>query len=614
MRNIDGLQPQEAFDELLKYLFFKQFNEGIGPSIPIAFTLQMNGSFEGVDHSAAKKIRSLFRDYLLQANTWSTELWKDKKFHLSDAALMALHGLFQDVHFRSINFDIRSNALKTFLTPKLRRGLGIFLTPDDVARMIANIVRPKPTARVYDPACGSGTFLIEVLNYWNSHSKPTHVDIWGSDINPRMLLLAELNLGHLGSCTFHRQIRDTLTPTSPDSWAAPNSFDFVITNPPFGVVINSAHYAFDRFETCRAVNGKSPTRQQSEIVFIEQCLRLLKPGGILAIVLPKSVITNRTLAVPREAINRLGYVYAVVSLPAETFAITGTQTTTSVVFFKKFSERTRSEHISIVYANVKNVGYDTTGRPRKGNQLPGIAADIQKASEKAPAGICLRLPQIDAQSSLSNLGRLISGQMNSEKTIRLRELVEVIKTGQTPTRLAYTDSGLFIVKVGNLTGHGISWTPRDRNFVSETEAAKRRCREGLMLQRNDLLLTSSAHSPVYIAKKIDIVTEILAGDEATYVGEVMLLRPKKGSIDPFLLLAYLRQSAIVEALQLMISGQTAHLMPQDVADLQVPETILKPSASLRKAAKLLQEEAKLAIQMNRVTAEIGSLIAEAAAE
>lgn len=610
MRNIDGLQPQEAFDELLKYLFFKQFNEGIGPQVPISPSLQFNGSFNGIDSAAAKKIRSLLKGYLSKANDWSTKLWKDKKFHLSDGALLALHGLFEEVRFTSLGFDIRSNALKTFLTPELRRGLGIFLTPDEVARMIVGVADPKSTARVYDPACGSGTFLIEVLRHWSSHSKKP-LEIWGSDINPRMLLLAELNLGHLGNVIFHRQVRDALAPTPANSWAKPNSFDLVVTNPPFGVSIDSTHYAFNRFKTCLTATGKHRSRQQSEVVFIEESLKLLKPGGTLAIVLPKSVVTNRTLAPARQAIDSFGYVEAVVSLPAETFASTGTQTTTSVLFFKKYPKENVSAPISTVYANVQNVGYDSTGRDQEGTQLPMIPEDLLKAADSGAAGVCKRLPEIQREQSLTGLARLISGQTISGKSIRLGDLLEVVTTGRTPARSAYTDSGTFIVKVGNLTGQGISWIPRDRNFINLKEIEKRRKNPALILRRNDLLLTSSAHTPKYIAKKIDIVTEVPSQGEATFVGEIMLLRPNPDRINPFLLFAYLRQPSIKEVLRLMVSGQTAHLMPKDVAELQVPEAILQGNEDLQKIAQLLEEEAALAVKMNSVASRISVLLNEA---
>ena len=103
----------------------------------------------------------------------------------------------------------------------------------------------------------------------------------------------------------------------------------------------------------------------------------------------------------------------------------------------------------------------------------------------------------------------------------------------------YTSDGLFVVKVGNLTGNGINWQPRDRNFIDRSEISKR-AKQNLMIKEGDILLTSSAHSVIYIAKKVDIVHKIpkWVGGNASIVGEVMLLRPDKQKIDPYALLAY----------------------------------------------------------------------------
>jgi type I restriction enzyme M protein len=469
-----------------------------------------------------------------------------------------------------------------------------------------------------------------------------------------MLGLAELNLGQLSRVSFHRQALDALAPPPaealPGSLAEPNSFDFVFTNPPFGVTVDSHHYAFDRFTTCRKAGGGYKRRQPSEVVFIEQCLRLLKPGGVLAIVLPRSVITNRTLAPARRAIDQLGQVFAVVSLPAETFAVAGTQTTTAVVFFRKHrasparkakTPQQTPAPARIAWVDVENVGYDTTGRPREGSQLPAVAPAVHQAlgaQSTLPSGdLCRLLPAVGPHETLSRLAALISGNVEDSsagspstgadpstqrpqakrlgaprsrarrtRTLRLGDLLDVVATGKTPARAAYTDGGLFILKVGNLTGHGINWLPRDRNFVDPAEADRRADRPALMLQKDDILLTSSAHAPRYIAKKVDIVTQIpaFAGTRATFVGEVMLLRPTPLQVDPYVLLAYLRHPDTMARLQRMVSGQTAHLMPRDVEAMPVPAQLKKPTAPLRQAAQHLRQEAALNFQLNGIADEI----------
>ena len=614
MRNIDGLQPQEAFDELLKYLFFKQVNEEQGQSLKQArATILANGSFTQADKALAKQIQSLLALYLGKTNSWSTELWQERKFRLSDTALCGLHQLFSDVTLADISFDIRSAALKEFMPPEMRKGLGIYLTPDDVVRMTVAVVQPKKRSKVYDPACGSGTFLIETLNHWGMPAKGEELQIWGSDKNPRMLLLSELNIGHTHGVQFNRRLLDALfdipSNKAHTSFASPNGFDYIFTNPPFGVYLDACREA-ESFDTFSDGDGGTLNRQQSEVVFLEQCLRLLRPGGTLAIVLTKSVITNTVgrVSAAREVFDTLGYVYGLVLLPPETFHhMSGTQTTTAVLFMRKYLESEKKDRkIQIACVDVKNVGYDSTGRSRAGNSLLTISKDILATlKEEKGVGLCRLLQPVPITDTMKSLPQLLSGTSDGKKGVRLQDIAEVIATGRTPPRASYTDTGLFVIKVGNLTGNGINWIARDRNFVSEAERTKRTKNKSLIARKGDIVLTSSAHSPVYIAKKVDIVGHIpeWVGGQASFVGEVMLIRVKPGMVDPYLLVSYLRAPGTVAEIQRMVRGQTAHLHPSAMGDFRIPSEVMNPSPRVKRLASLIKKEAGLNSELNELARE-----------
>jgi type I restriction enzyme M protein len=613
MRNVDGLQPQEAFDELLKFLFFKQANEERGPKLN-APSLEVIAWSKDEIQRLADSIRIAFADYVETFNSWFKELWKDQKFHLSDTALVNLYQIFCNVDFGKISFDIRSAALKEFLSAEMRRGMGIYLTPDDVVKMMVEFVSPTRTQSVYDLACGAGTFLIETLKLWRSKGKLKKSVIWGTDKNPRMLLLAELNMGHFSEVKFNRRVIDALFPEINDEyeWPIINSFDVIFTNPPFGVTLENTSFDLRGFNTCRTKDGYLTNRQQSEIIFIEQSLNYLKPGGILAIVLPKSVVTNSTFQTARKALDKQGYIYAAVILPPETFATTGTQASTVVLFVKKYeSKENKKEKIHIALANVTNVGYDATGRVRTENQLTQLAEDLNLCLQtKKDVGICRFLPEIPKDETFTEFGNLLSGRMESTGTLKLRDVVEIVTNGRTPPRSSYTDEGLFVVKVGNLTGNGINWAARDRNFVDATEKQKRMKTKNLILKKGDILLTAAAHSPVYIAKKVDIVDYVpeWVGGIASFVGEVMLIRPNQKLIDPYILLAYLRMPSTMERLQMLIRGQTAHLYSRDVLELSLPVELLKSDAKMQKVADLLRQESELNSKINQCAFEQQQLL------
>lgn len=589
MRNVDGLQPQEAFEELMKFLFFKQLSEE-----------------EGIAPSSAKEIRSAVARYLEHHNSWSTSLWRDRDFHLSDQCLEQLQSLFSGVRFLDIDFDIRSAALREFLTPEIRKGLGMFLTPDEVVREIVGFASPPHRSKCLDPACGSGTFIIELIKHWRQQ-KPAKISAWGADKNPRMLLMAELNLGHYQSIIFNRSLMDSLTEPNPHHskpWCRPGYFDFILTNPPFGLTVDTSHADYVGYDTAYTENGQPRQKQASEWLFVEQSLRWLKPGGTLAIVLPKSVLTNLSSAQERSSIARLGYLKAIMILPPETFLVTGAQTNTVVAFIEKYRSKSDSARlVDVVVANITNVGYDATGRSRKGNQLDGLA-DRMKNPAAFPCDYVNINRSITASESLEILKTARVSKRLSSSGIPLGDLVSEIKTGRTPPRSAYSDSeGLFLVKVGNLSGSGINWTARDRNFIDLNSMSSRRFAGMELIQPGDLLLTSSAHSPVYIAKKVDIVTDVpeWVGGRASFVGEVMLVRAKKELLSPMLLLAYLRQPIVAAQIQEMVRGQTAHLHPRDLAELLIPESLLEASADWLSIESLLREETKINDRLNLIS-------------
>lgn len=591
MRNVDGLQPQEAFDELLKYLFFKQNHELIKPSSPMPSPAQ---------------VRKLFSAYLGKTNSWSSEIWREKEFFLSDECLSELNNLLFPVSFSEIDYDVRSHALKEFLTPDIRKGLGIFLTPDDIVSAIVEFVPHKKSFKVLDPACGSGTFLIEYLKSLGSKNEVT---INGADKSPRMLLLADLNLGHFPKVNFLKQLDDSIRNTDQNS-----EFDLILTNPPFGVSMDSRDYNFSHYLCCKDENGYPVKKQTSEIVFIERCLQLVKPGGTIAIVIPKSIATNNSLQLARASLGEYGYVYGVMSLPPETFSSTGTQTTTIVLFIKKYKNtKERLEPVKLALATFNNVGFDSTGRHRDGSQLPSFAEKMASSIATGKNNDLVELLDYSSkQDVFKDLSDIFIPKIKNSGDVTLGQVTTVIRTGRTPARKDYAEEGDFLIKVGNLTGTGINWDARDRNYMSEDESLKRqKSKIPLILKKGDILLTSSAHSPVYIAKKSDIYDgqpEFMGAKNISYVGEVMLIRADHKKINPYLLLAFLRAKSTVSTIQKMVRGQTAHLHSKDLSQLILPKELFSSGSKYAKVAKILKEQRKLSEKMNSLVAQQAALL------
>ena len=194
--------------------------------------------------------------------------------------------------------------------------------------------------------------------------------IFGTDANPRMARTAKMNMimhgdGH-GGVHHH----DGLLNVN-GIWE--NRFDVILTNPPFGqrvskdMKINEAdrftdqdkikayreHYGKEYDNALRQVNdniGKPfwdlyETGKMSggltEVMFIERCINLLKPGGRMGIVLPEGVLNNSKLQNVREHIEGKAKILLIVSIPQDVFIASGATVKPSLLFFKKFTDEER---------------------------------------------------------------------------------------------------------------------------------------------------------------------------------------------------------------------------------------------------------------------------------
>lgn len=575
MRSVDGLQPHEAFDELLKYVFLRQRTSWRG-SDAAAFG---KGLFASRAVGAAA-LRQEYRKCLEGQRSLRAEGWANG-FRLSDKALAALEQELSEVDFAALRFDAHAAALRGFLKPTVRRGLGIYPTPDGVVDAVVGALSPEPDASVYDPACGTGTFLASVLRAWAGRGQGV---VHGSDFSERMAFLTELALGR-DEGRVRVNVQDSLSaPSLPPDW--PSHFDYVLTNPPFGTYIGRMDAAAAGY----SVIGGGSASVPGEVLLLERSLRWLKPGGKLGIVLPRSVVTNAGLAGARAVVDRLAVLVGVMNLPPETFAGTGTGTVTSVLFFERREERS-GPLVRVPVVDVRNVGFDGTGRARDGSELPAAAMTLRAAMrDRHPASDTVTR-ELPAGGRLGALG-IAGGTSALGEHVAVGEYIASASTGRTPARAAYADRGAFIVKVGNLTGQGLDWSPRDRNFVASPVVGTRH-----ELRPGDVVLTSSAHHPKYIGDKVDVIDRVppWLGGGLTFVGEVMRLRPKE-AVDPYWLLALVRHPYVRSAMQESIRGQTAHLSPKDVLAIRVPRAAL-PTDRL---VALLREEASHAYRLSLI--------------
>ena len=213
------------------------------------------------------------------------------------------------------------------------------------------------------------TILNQELDTIHTNSRLQHLSsdcIFGTDANPRMARTAKMNMIMHGDGHGGVHHRDGLLNVN---GIFENRFDVILTNPPFGsrvektlkITLADKETNEEKIAEYEEKYGKEVYRKAmsqvndnigksilslydsgklsglTEVLFIERCLRLLKPGGRLGIVLPEGVLNTTQLQSVRELFEGMAKIILITSIPQDVFMASGATVKPSLMFFKKFT-------------------------------------------------------------------------------------------------------------------------------------------------------------------------------------------------------------------------------------------------------------------------------------
>ena len=365
--------PAEAFDELDKLIFCKLWDERIDRKQGEPYEFQV---YSG---EKSEKLLDRLKKLYEKGRDKDPEVFKDD-IRLTPKEVEKIVGYLAPIHLGETDLDSKGRAFETFMGSFFRGEFGQYFTPRTIVKFIVDSLPINNDAVVLDPACGSGGFLLYALDkvrnladqkagegYFKKDS-PKHYKYWhdfaernlyGVEISENIARTAKMNMiihddGHTNVIS-HDGLDsiDKIRDNSKNQGFKQNRFDYIITNPPFGASIKySEHRYIEDYELgrkdvdwidakLRNVNLNTPRdRQSSEILFLEKCHQYLKPGGIMAMVIPDGILTNSTSQYVRDWIIDKFRIVAVVSLPQTAFMATGAGVKSSVIFLMKYSDVT----------------------------------------------------------------------------------------------------------------------------------------------------------------------------------------------------------------------------------------------------------------------------------
>ncbi|MFH0726661.1 MAG: N-6 DNA methylase [Pseudomonadota bacterium] len=427
----EGMPKDAAFWQFLYIIFCKMHDESLRVKQRQAWKRQFwAGPKEQFEIEGRKAIRKRIEGLFNEVKQQYRNIFQgNEEISLSDRALAFIVSELAKYDFTRTDVDAKGVAYQELVGVNLRGDRGQYFTPRGVVKLVVEMLDPKENETVLDPACGTGGFLVATLGYMlKKFRKENDIEpenenttdflsvherlkeyagaqLFGADFDPFLIRATQMNMVmagdgrghiyHINSLEFPsghlvekiEQDEKRLQTPKQDGIRkrlALGSFDIVMTNPPFGSDIPiTDKNILQNFELAHTWErdgeggfrntGQLKSSVSPEILFVERCLKWIKPGiGRMGIVLPDGILGNPAAEYIRWWIMREAQVLASVDLPVEAFiAEANVNILTSLLFLRRKSETEKrtealggAEEYKVFMAVADKVGFD-----RRGNKL-----------------------------------------------------------------------------------------------------------------------------------------------------------------------------------------------------------------------------------------------------
>ena len=414
----EGMPKDAAFWQFLYLIFSKMHDENLRTKQRQAWQRRFwAGPKEQFEVQGRKAIRIRIEELFAEVKKKYKNIFRgNEEIALSDRALAFIVSELAKYDFTRTDVDAKGVAYQELVGVNLRGDRGQYFTPRGVVKLVVEMLDPKESETLLDPACGTGGFLVAALGHMLKKFRKEHntqpgnentseflnvheqlreyaaANVFGADFDPFLIRAAQMNMvlagdgrGHIYNINSLEFPLGYLADLSSAKKEIPlGSVNIIATNPPFGsdIPITDGHI-LEQYELAHnwEPDGEGGFRNTGvpkgsvapEILFIERCIKWLKPGkGRMGIVLPDGVLGNPAAEYIRWWIMRETQVLASVNLPVEAFiAEANVNILTSLLFLRRKDDREKHrealggvEEYSVFMAVADKVGMD-----RRGNKL-----------------------------------------------------------------------------------------------------------------------------------------------------------------------------------------------------------------------------------------------------
>lgn len=217
---------------------------------------------------------------------------------------------------------------------------GQFYTPAEVSRILAKVIgiskEDRPSATIYDPACGSGSLLIRALN-----EAPIDLSGYGQEKDTTTAGLAIMNAvlhNKVATIKAGNTFSDPQYFENGSDETVLRRFDYIVANPPFSIKNwTDGVKEYGRFDGY----GERPPEKNGDYAWLMHILKSLKRTGKAAVILPHGVLfRGNAEGEIRKALIKTGYIKGIIGLPANLFYGTGIPACIIIIDKENADERT----------------------------------------------------------------------------------------------------------------------------------------------------------------------------------------------------------------------------------------------------------------------------------
>lgn len=423
-----GVNP---FDELFK-LFFAKLHDEFRPRRKDKDAVEFRVPAAAPD-VIYKRFNELFQAAKKRPH-WDQIFDAGDVLKLKGDALRLCAAALEPYSLAHTDLDAVDAAFEYLINPEQKGQKGQYFTPRPVVKMSVKMLNPQDGEKVIDPACGSCGFLIHTIRHvqklydWSTDRlyRYANDNLYAVDFDDRlkkvaktmMIIAGDGKANVIGTSSLdvrewqNSEARTKIGEFSKD--AKDGDFDLVLTNPPFaGKVTGKTQLAaYDLYELAatgqlaadddeeeenaeggdeaeKTKKHKKVNGMKRDILFVERCLDLLKPGGRTAIVLPQGNLNNLGTRALRAYIAGRARLLAVVGLHVNSFKpFTGTKT--SVIFLQKWGGDAGEalEDYPVFMATSQRSGKNNSGDytfkiDGKGNQVDENGVPVTESGKPA---------------------------------------------------------------------------------------------------------------------------------------------------------------------------------------------------------------------------------------